>query len=62
MKKVLGLLFFAVAFTVSVSAQRTVSGQIIDDTGLPMIGANVLVSGTDAGTITDIDGNFSRAS
>ncbi len=58
MKKVLGLLFFAVAFTVSLSAQRTISGQIADDTGLPMIGANVLVNGSDVGTITDIDGNF----
>ena len=59
MKKVLGLLFFTVMFAYSLSAQRTVSGNIIDDTGLPMIGANVLVSGSDIGTITDIDGNFS---
>lgn len=59
MKKVLGLLFFAVLFTVSLSAQRTVSGVISDNTGLPMIGANVLVNGSDIGTITDIDGSFS---
>jgi len=59
MKKVLGLLFFTVMFAYSLSAQRTVSGSIIDNTGLPMIGANVLVSGSDIGTITDIDGNFS---
>ena len=59
MKKVLGLLFFTVMFAYSLSAQRTVTGVISDDTGLPLIGANVLVSGSDLGTITDIDGNFS---
>ncbi len=58
MKKVLGLLFFAVMFTVSLSAQRTVSGTVIDDTGLPVIGASVLVKGQDIGTITDIDGTY----
>jgi len=59
MKKVLGLLFFAVAFTFSLSAQKTVSGVITDDTGLPMIGASVMVDGTSVGTITDVDGSFS---
>jgi len=59
MKKVLALIFFAVAFTLSLSAQRTISGVITDNEGLPMIGANVLVSGSDVGTITDIDGSFS---
>jgi len=59
MKKVIALLFFAFAFTFTISAQRTVSGVIADNTGLPLIGANVLVDGTDVGTITDIDGSFS---
>lgn len=59
MKKVLALIFFAVAFTISLSAQRTISGVITDNDGLPMIGANVLISGSDVGTITDIDGTFS---
>ena len=58
MKKVLGLLFFAVAFTVSLSAQRTISGTVIDDSGFPVIGASVLVKGLDVGTITDIDGTY----
>lgn len=40
-------------------AQRTVTGTITDNSGLPLIGANVLVKGTTVGTITDIDGNFS---
>ncbi|WP_455640044.1 TonB family protein [Parabacteroides sp.] len=36
----------------------TVKGQVIDDFNGPIIGANVLVKGTNVGTITDIDGNF----
>ena len=44
----------------STYAQRTISGTIIDGTnGEPLIGANVLVSGTATGTITDIDGSYS---
>jgi iron complex outermembrane receptor protein len=38
--------------------QLTVSGNVKDGTGEPIIGANVLVKGTTNGTITDFDGNF----
>lgn len=38
---------------------QKVSGNLLDESGLPLIGANVFVKGTDVGTITDIDGNFS---
>ena len=37
---------------------REVKGQVVDETGLPMIGASVLVKGTSTGVITDLDGNF----
>lgn len=41
-------------------AQRTISGIVTDAaTKEPLIGANVLVVGTSAGTITDIDGTYS---
>jgi len=40
-------------------AQRTVTGSVTDLNGEPLIGANVLISGTTTGTITDIDGSFS---
>ena len=40
-------------------AQRTISGTITDaETGEPLIGANVLIPTTSAGTVTDYDGNF----
>ena len=37
---------------------KRISGNIVDETGEPIIGANVLVAGTTQGTITDLDGNF----
>ena len=40
-------------------AQFTASGQILDETNEPLIGASVLIQGTDVGTTTDVDGNFS---
>ena len=35
----------------------TVTGTVVDQTGEPVIGVNVLVKGSTNGTITDIDGN-----
>ncbi len=37
----------------------TVKGVIVDKTGFPLPGANVMEKGTTTGTITDLDGNFS---
>ena len=58
MKKVFLFLTFFLFGTALMMAQKTVSGTIIDDTGLPLIGANVLAKGSAIGTTTDIDGNF----
>lgn len=38
---------------------RKITGNIVDNFGEPVIGANVMEKGTSNGTITDIDGNFS---
>jgi hypothetical protein len=38
---------------------RKVTGQIVDEYGEPLIGANILVQGTSTGTITDMNGNYS---
>lgn len=38
--------------------QRTVTGVVIDANGESVIGANVMVKGTDNGVITDINGNY----
>lgn len=46
-------------FSVSALAQQgTVSGTVTDAIGEPVIGANVVVSGTTNGVITDLDGHF----
>ena len=36
----------------------TVTGNIVDGKGEPIIGANVSIKGTTTGTITDVDGKF----
>lgn len=53
---------FAVLFAVSgtpMFAQLGVSGTVVDATGEPVIGANIVVKGSTQGTITDFDGNYS---
>ena len=37
---------------------QEIKGNVTDDTGLPLPGVNVTVSGTDKGTSTNFDGNF----
>lgn len=39
--------------------KKIISGTILDEAGIPVIGANVIVQGTTNGTITDMDGKFS---
>lgn len=54
------MIFFVAV--VSAQAQNgTVSGNIIDSEGLPLIGANVVVKGTTIGSISDVNGNFTIA-
>ena len=37
---------------------KNVKGVVVDETGEPVIGANVVVAGTTNGTVTDFNGNF----
>ncbi len=54
-----GILTLLLAFVVQVSfAQTAVSGTVSDDAG-PLPGANVIIKGTNNGTQTDFDGNYS---
>ncbi len=56
-----GCLFLLMALFASSAAlaQTAVSGTITDgDSGDPLIGASILVTGTSTGTVTDFDGNF----
>ena len=57
--KWLGLLLFAIIMPLSVNAQNiSVKGSVKDANGEPLIGVNVLQTGTTNGIITDFDGNF----
>lgn len=37
----------------------SIKGTVLDESGLPVIGANIMVKGTNTGTITDLNGYFS---
>ena len=49
----------SIAQTSSSQQKKTITGTIVDPSGMPVIGANVMVKGTTNGTITDMDGKFS---
>jgi TonB-linked SusC/RagA family outer membrane protein len=44
---------------VNANAQTAVRGTVTDEEGLPMLGVNVVIKGTNTGTNTDFDGNYS---
>ena len=50
--------FSAFAQTESGEPGDKVSGTVIDATGWPIIGAAVLIKGTNIGSSTDLDGHF----
>lgn len=51
---------FFLLFGVSLFAQeKTVTGVVTDDNGLPMPGVNIMIEGTSTGTQTDFDGEYS---
>ena len=52
------LLLLCVPFAMAQSQVR-VTGQVIDNLGMPMIGVSILEKGTSNGVVTDIDGNYS---
>jgi TonB-linked SusC/RagA family outer membrane protein len=59
MRKILLVLTLVIAGVWSLSAQRSITGKVTDQSKEPLIGATVLVEGTSTGTITDVDGMFS---
>ena len=59
LQKPLVFLFLLCLFPMGALAQGIVSGTVNDEVGEPIIGATVKVQGTNDGTITDFNGNFS---
>ena len=58
--KLNGFLTLLLAFVVQISfaQNKSVSGVVSDQNGSPLPGATVLVKGTNNGTTTDFDGNY----
>jgi len=54
------MLFLCVGFVLGSYAQnaRTITGKVSEANGDPIIGASVTIAGTNSGTVTDVNGNF----
>jgi len=53
-------MFFVILMLLSVSnvIAQSISGNVKDDTGMPLPGVNIIVDGTTKGAATDFDGNY----
>lgn len=58
-KRAFSVLLLTLIVATGAVAQNLVRGTVVDDTGLEVIGASILVKGTNQGTITDMEGKFS---
>lgn len=47
------------AVQITFAQERTITGTVVDEDGLPLPGVTVLIKGTNTGTQTDFDGNYS---
>ncbi|MDR2910633.1 MAG: carboxypeptidase-like regulatory domain-containing protein, partial [Bacteroidales bacterium] len=57
-KKVIFVLAAAFFCAFQLSAQINITGTVVDNTGSPVPGANVIVQGTATGVVTDGDGKY----
>ena len=55
-----GILTLLLAFVVHLSfaQEKTISGTVTDQSGLPVPGVNIIIKGTSTGTQSDFDGNY----
>src|SRR4030043_223692 len=58
MKKILLMLIVLAGFSVSLVAQKAVTGKVTDENQAPLAGVSVQVKETTIGTLTDAEGNF----
>lgn len=54
-------LLLALVVQLTFAQEKTISGTVTDNSGLPLPGVNILVKGTTVGTQSDFDGNYSIA-
>ena len=58
-KRNLLFLLFALVMASGWSQEKTITGLVTDEEGIPLPGVNILVQGTTTGTQSDFDGNYS---
>lgn len=58
MRLSIGLLLLLFSFLSMMAQERAIRGVVKDTSGEPIIGANVMVKGTNIGSATDINGNY----
>ena len=58
MKKCSLVLLLAFCSIFTMMGQRSISGNVVDESSQPLIGATILVLGTSTGTVTDINGDY----
>ncbi|WP_203296056.1 SusC/RagA family TonB-linked outer membrane protein [Luteirhabdus pelagi] len=56
--KLLLTLFTFLVVQIGFAQEETITGTVTDDSGVPLLGVNILVKGTSTGAQTDFDGNF----
>ena len=56
--KVLLLMMLLIASGANAQNKRRITGTVTDESGEPIIGASVMLKGTNSGTITSMDGSF----
>ena len=56
MKRILSTVFLL--FALLSYGQNAVNGVVLDENGMPLPGANVIIEDTNTGVSTDFDGNF----
>lgn len=55
----IALVMLVSSFQLYAQERRTVTGKVLDENGVPVIGAVVMLKGTQIGSETDLDGNYS---
>lgn len=57
----LGICLFVSGFQALQAQQLSISGKIVDKTGEPIPGGNIIIKGTTSGVVSNIDGNYTIA-
>ena len=59
LKKIIGVILLGISFQSTLLSQSTIEGFVTDEEGLPVPGTNIILKGTNQGTITNNEGYYS---